>query len=186
MLPGIAIFGSGPLVGLYVRYFRNGGFPVVGLWSASAEQAASLAAELQISAYSSNVDKILLMGSVQLVVVLAAPHLHSQITSKACGIGKHILVGNWPPAYSLPEMQLMRSAAANYPSLIALLFTALRHVPALQLMRKLVVDDGLIGSVRAVQAALLCDVLASKFVFSFFVFALSKTDVQSMSCLRLR
>lgn len=168
MLPGIGIFGSGPLVGLYVRYFQNGGFPVVGLWSPSAESASALAGEHQIPTFSANVDKILLLPSVQLVVVLSSPHFHSQITAKACGIGKHVLIGNWPPAYSLAEMRGMRAAAANYPALISLLFTALRHVPALQLMRKLVLDDGLIGSVKAIQAALLCDVLSSEFLEQFF------------------
>lgn len=161
MLPGIAIFGYGPLIQMLVPYFRVNGFHIEAIWSPTAEQAQTQATEHKIPFASSMIDKILLLPTVQLIVIASAPHYHSQIASKACSIGKHVIC-NWPPAYSLSEMVLMQSAAANYPSLITLIFTTLRFIPAFQVMRKLIIKDQLIGPVKAVNGSVLCDVFSSK------------------------
>ncbi|KAI2800373.1 hypothetical protein RDWZM_010086 [Blomia tropicalis] len=159
MLPGIAIFGSGPMVQLLINYFHTNGFRLEAIWSPLSERAQTISAENSIPIWSSSIDKILLQPSVQLIVIACEPHFHNQIASKACGIGKHVIC-TWPPAYSLTEMYKMRNAASNYPSLITLMLTALRFIPAFQLMKKLIIDDQLIGSVRAINANVMCDVFA--------------------------
>jgi len=157
MLPGIGIFGCGQLVRVLVPCLRAKGFKVEAIWSYSQESAKDIAQELDIGLATDIIDQVLLQPSVQLIVIACPPHLHEQIATKACGIGKHVLC-DWPPAISLDQMIAMNRAAMNYPSLITILFNSLRFLPAFIKMKKLI-SDGLIGKINVINCNVFGDAL---------------------------
>src|SRR5438874_303278 len=120
MLPGVGIFGCGSFVRVLVPCFRSKGFKVEAIWGFQEDQVECIAKELDIPFWTTEIDHVLLMPTVQLVTIACPPHLHEQIATKACGIGKHVLC-DWPPANSNVQMTSMLRAAQNYPSLITLL-----------------------------------------------------------------
>lgn len=156
MLPGIAIFGNGTLAHLLINYFREYGFKVEAFWCANEDDGHKIRNLLNIPFFSNQIDQVILMPRVQLIVIASTPHYHSQIASKACSIGKHVIC-NWPPSYSINEMITMCTAATNYPSLITMFYTALRFIPAFQTMKKLLLDSQLIGNVKLITATVQCD-----------------------------
>ncbi len=157
MLPGIGIFGSGQLVRVLVPCLRAKGFKVEAIWSHSIESAKEMAEELEIKLATDVIDRVLLQPSVQLIVIACPPHLHEQIATKACGIGKHVLC-DWPPALSLDQMIAMNRAAANYPTLITVLFNSLRFLPAFIKMKRLI-SDGFIGKLNVINCNVFGDTL---------------------------
>lgn len=156
MLPGVAIFGNSTLSHVLINYFREYGFKVEAFWCPNDDDGHKIRNVLSIPYYSNNIDKVILLPNVQLIVIASVPHYHSQIASKACRIGKHVIC-NWPPTYTAEEMIAMRTAATNYPSLITLFYTTLRFIPAYHLMRKLVLDDQVIGTIKLINATVNCD-----------------------------
>ena len=157
MLPGIGVFGCGQLVRVLVACLRAQGFKVEAIWSHSLESAQDMARELDIKLATDVIDRVLLETSVQLIVIACPPHLHEQIATKACGIGKHVLC-DCPPALSLDQMMAMKSAALNYPSLITILFNTLRFLPSFIKMKKLIAD-GFIGQINCINCNVFGDTL---------------------------
>ncbi|GJQ87051.1 hypothetical protein Trydic_g6810 [Trypoxylus dichotomus] len=91
MLPGIGLFGTGPVVKVLVPILRENGFKIEAIWSRTVQDAQDVAKELNIPFYTSKIDDVLLRKDVDLIFVLCAPNLHAQISVKALGIGKHIV-----------------------------------------------------------------------------------------------
>lgn len=58
MLPGFGVVGTPNSVRAYVPLLRSYGFKVVALWGRTKEDAAKVAAELNIPFHSSNVDEV--------------------------------------------------------------------------------------------------------------------------------
>lgn len=167
MSPGIAIFGNGPLAHLLTEEFRSRGMRIEAIWSYNTETAKAAAQELEIAQFGCHVDQILLLPTVHMVVIACAPHFHSQIFSKACQIGKHV-VCSLPPCESVADILHMQDAASNYSALITLFLNPLRFLPSIQLLRRLILRDKFVGSVRSVCCAIQCDVQQCKYSLSFF------------------
>ncbi|XP_054163294.1 glucose-fructose oxidoreductase domain-containing protein 2-like [Oppia nitens] len=167
MLPGIGIFGCGELVRILVANLRSKGFRVEAIWSHCLETAQQMARELDIKLATDVIDRVLLESSIQLIVIACPPHLHEQIATKACGIGKHVLC-DCPPALSYDQMLAMKKAAFNYPSLITIFFNTLRFLPAFVKMKSLIAD-GYIGQINVIN----CNVFGS---------SLQGLDNYSVSC----
>lgn len=160
----------------------------VGSINNQSQQVPAMFADLVHSVDSSQlfftsiIDEIIMHPEVQLIVVATGPHLHAQLVSKACHIGKHVIC-NLPPALNVDRAQSMSMAATEYPSLIALAIAPLRSVPALSLMRQLVRTEGALGTVRFIDASVDCDVDQCKSKCFFFVFIpfrkINLTDILS-------
>ncbi|CAG2160015.1 unnamed protein product [Oppiella nova] len=157
MLPGIGIFGGGQLVRVLVSCLRAKGFKVEAIWSHNLESAQDMARELDIKLATDVIDRVLLEPAVQLIVIACPPHLHEQIATKACGIGKHVLC-DCPPALSLDQMVSMKRAALNYPSLITILFNTLRFLPSFAKMKRLIAD-GFVGDINVINCNVFGDCL---------------------------
>ncbi|XP_071035867.1 glucose-fructose oxidoreductase domain-containing protein 1 [Parasteatoda tepidariorum] len=150
MLPSVGVFGTGKIIRVLVPCLRSRGFKVEAIWGRSKETAEKIAKELEIPFFTDKVDEVLLRKGVDLVCIICPPHLHSQITVKALGIGKHVLCDR-PAGLCQTEVLKMVHAAQYYPSLISVLFHSLRFLPAFAQMRK-AVKEGYIGDLT------ICDV----------------------------
>lgn len=145
MLPGFGVVGTPNSVRAYVPLLRSYGFKVVALWGRTKEDAAKVAAELNIPFHSSNVDEVLLNKDVDIVAVTCAPHMQAPIAVKALGIGKHVICGA-PAGPNQVDSLRMVNAARYYPRLMSLTIYGLRFLPAIDKMRQLIVD-GYVGDI---------------------------------------
>lgn len=135
MLPGIGVFGTGPVVKVLIPILRENGFKVEALWSKTLSDAQEMAKELNIPFYTNKVDDVLLRKDVDLIFVMCPPSLHAQISDKALGIGKHIVCDK-PAGLSQSDALKMVGAYQYYPTLIALINYSFRFLPAFIHMKK--------------------------------------------------
>lgn len=164
MLPGVGFFGSGTLAQILLDSLHEHGFKVVAIWSPNSDEAKRISQARSIPFYSSVIDKVVLLPNVQLIVTACPPHYHNQIASKACCVGKHV-VCDWPPSQYIKDVRHMKDAASNYPSLITLFLTSLRYVPTFSILKQLIHEQQFLGHIRLINVTVLCDVIASKFLF---------------------
>jgi len=150
-LPGIGVFGTGPATTILVPHLRAAGFRIEAVWGKTLEEAERSAHQLDIPFATNRIDDVLLCKDVDLILVLSPPSLHSQITVKALGIGKHVAVES-PAGISQSETLRKVKAALYYPSLISIVVYGLRFLPAFTRLRKALLEEDLIGPVS------LCDV----------------------------
>lgn len=160
MLPGIGVFGTGPVVRVLVPILRNNGFTVEAIWGRSQEQAETLARDLKIPFYTSNEKEVLLHKNVDLVCIVCPPHLHEQMSAKALRIGKHVLCDR-PAGLNQSDALKMVNAAQYYPSLISLISHGLRFLPAFVQARKYI-GQHYIGEVTVCEARVHCGSLVTE------------------------
>jgi len=153
-LPGIGVFGTGVTTRLLVPHLRSTGFRIAAVWGKTLKEADRCAAHLSIPFATHRIDDVLLCKEVDLILVLSPPSLHSQITVKALGIGKHVAVES-PAGISQSETLRKVKAALYYPSLISIVVYGLRFLPAFARLRAALLEEDLIGPVT------LCDVQVS-------------------------
>lgn len=94
MLPGIGVFGTGSVARVLVPILREKGFIIEAVWGPTLAQAEEISKEFQIPFFTNKIDAMLLKKNVDLVFIICAPNLHSQISVKALGIGKFISMLN--------------------------------------------------------------------------------------------
>jgi predicted dehydrogenase len=90
------------------------------------------------------VDDVLLKKDVDLIFIVCPPYLHSQISVKALGIGKHVVCDR-PAGLGQDDSRKMVRASLYYPSLISIVNHSLRFLPAVLLMKK-AIADGYLGN----------------------------------------
>ena len=140
MLPGVGVFGTEPAVKILVPILREFGFTIEALWGTTNE-AEALATELKIQYFTTRIDDVLLRKNVDLVFVVCPPYLHSQISVKALGIGKHVIVCSGNLGLGQGDALKMTRASLYYPSLIALTSHTLRFLPGVVQMKKLINEN---------------------------------------------
>lgn len=140
MLPGIGVFGTGTEVKVLVPILREKGFKIEAIWGRTLKEAEEASTELNISFYTNKIDDVLLKKDVDLVFINCPPFLHSQISVKALGIGKHVVCDK-PMGLGQADALKMVRGAQYYPSLISLVNYSLRYLPAFAQMRKCLQDD---------------------------------------------
>lgn len=74
-----------------VPMLREKGFNVVGIWGRAVQEAQEYANLLNISFFTNKIDEVLLKKEVLLLFLLTQPFLHSVISGKCLGIGKHVV-----------------------------------------------------------------------------------------------
>ncbi|CAH0390038.1 unnamed protein product [Bemisia tabaci] len=153
MLPGIGIFGTGNIVKVVVPFLREKGFKIEALWGRTVESAKEVAKELNIPFYTNKIDDVLLRKDVDLIFIVCSPNLHSQISVKALGIGKHVLCDK-PGGLCQNDVLKMVKASQYYPSLISIVNHSLRFLPAFSQMKKYILD-GFIGNSNEITV---CDI----------------------------
>lgn len=139
MLPGIGVFGTGPVVKVLVPILRENGFKIEAIWSRTLQDAQEAAKELNILFFTNKIDDVLLRKDVDLIFVLCSPNLHAQISVKALGIGKHIVCDK-PAGLSQEDALKMVRAGQYYPTLISIINHSFRFLPAFTHMRKAIFD----------------------------------------------
>lgn len=139
MLPGIGVFGTGSEVKVLVPVLRERGFHIQAIWGRNLREAEAAARELDIAFYTHKIDDVLLRNGVDLVFINCPPYLHSQISVKALGIGKHVVCDK-PMGLGQADALKMVRAAQYYPSLITLVNHSLRFLPAIVHMRRALLD----------------------------------------------
>lgn len=150
MLPGVGVFGTEPAARILVPILREFGFTIEALWGRIASETEELARDLKIDNYTTKIDDVLLRKNVDLVFVVCPPYLHSQISVKALGIGKHVIVCSGNIGLGQSDALKMQRASLYYPSLIALTSHTLRFLPGVTQMRKLINDQNYLGERGAV------------------------------------
>lgn len=139
MLPGIGVFGTGPVVKVLVPILRENGFKIEAIWSRTLQDAQEAAKELTIPFFTNKIDDVLLRKDVDLIFVLCSPNLHAQISVKALGIGKHIVCDK-PAGLTQEDALKMVRACQYYPTLISIINHSFRFLPAFTRMRKAIMD----------------------------------------------
>lgn len=145
MLPGVGVFGTEPAARILVPILREFGFIIEALWGRIQNETESLAKDLKIEYYTTKIDDVLLKKNVDLVFVICPPYLHSQISVKALGIGKHVIVCSGNLGLGQSDALKMTRASLYYPTLIALTSHALRFLPGVVQMRKMINDQNYLG-----------------------------------------
>lgn len=149
-LPGIGIFGNNAAVHLLTPALREKGFRVEAVWGRTRADAERTATVLGIPFYTTKIDEVVLRKNVDLIIIFSDPHLHSQISVKALGIGKHVVCDR-PAGLNQTEALRMVQAAAYYSSLLAMVSYSLRFLPNYTLMRQMIQD-------KYIGTPTLCDV----------------------------
>ncbi|XP_055315675.1 glucose-fructose oxidoreductase domain-containing protein 2 [Sitodiplosis mosellana] len=134
MLPGIGVFGTAAEVRVLVPILRDKGFKIEAIWGRTICEAEEAAKELNIIFYTNKIDDVLLKKDVDLVFIFCPPHLHSQISVKALGIGKHVVCERM----GLGQVDALKMVRGSqyYPSLISLVNYSLRFLPAFVDMKR--------------------------------------------------
>lgn len=145
MLPGIGVFGTGALASALVPLLRERGFKIEALWGRTIQEAEQTAKELNIPFYTNKIDEVLLRKHVDLIFIICPPYLHSQISVKALGIGKHVVCDK-PAGLNQLDASKMVRACQYYPSLISILNHSLRFFPAFTKMYE-VLRGGYLGDI---------------------------------------
>ncbi|XP_055547035.1 glucose-fructose oxidoreductase domain-containing protein 1 [Wyeomyia smithii] len=143
MLPGIGMFGTGEITKVLVPILRDKGFCIAAIWGRTLKEAEEAALELQIPFYTGKVDDVLLRKDVDLVFITCPPYLHSQISVKALGIGKHVVCDKPMSLFQADALKMVR-ACQYYPSLISIVNHSLRFLPAIGHMKK-AIQEGYLG-----------------------------------------
>lgn len=146
MLPGIGVFGTASEVKVLVPLLRDKGFEIKAIWGKTIKEAEAAARELSISFYTNKIDDVLLKKDVDLVFIICPPYLHSQISVKALGIGKHVVCDK-PMGLGQADALKMVRGSQYYPSLISLVNYSLRFLPAFVQMKRILHEE-YIGPVK--------------------------------------
>lgn len=162
MLPGIGVFGTAAEVKVLVAILRREGFKIEAIWGRTVKEAENAARELSIPFYTNRIDDVLLKKDVDMVFVICAPFLHSQISVKALGIGKHVVCDK-PMGLGQADALKMVRGSQYYPSLISIVNYSLRFLPAFIHMKRFLTEDylgpmkgiSLIGIWRTIGARIL-------------------------------
>lgn len=129
--------------------FAQLGFQVISLWGHTLQKAQSVAAEQGVPFSTDKVDRMILHGAVDLIVISTPPQTHAEIAVKAVSAGKHVICTN-PMALNVSQASKMLSTAAYYPKLLNVLDGGLRFLPAFQHLR-MALASGAYGPLMAVQ-----------------------------------
>lgn len=140
MLPGIGVFGTAAEVRVLVLILREKGFKIEAIWSPLKIEAEEIAKELNISFYTNKIDDVLLKKDVDLVFITCPPYLHSQISVKALGIGKHVVCERPMGLGQVDALKMVRGSQ-YYPSLISLVNYSLRFLPAFIEMKRYLTEE---------------------------------------------
>lgn len=140
MLPGIGVFGTTAEVRILVPILRDNGFKIEAIFGRTIREAEETAKELGIPFYTNKIDDVLLRKDVDLVFVFCPPHLHSEISVKALGIGKHVVCER-PMGLGQEDALKMVRGSQYYPSLISLVNYSLRFLPAFIEMKRLLNEE---------------------------------------------
>lgn len=149
MLPGVGVFGT-ETARILVPLLREFGFVIEALWGRTLKEAEEVSLDLKIANYSNKMDDVLLRKNVDLVFVICPPYLHSQISVRALGIGKHVIICSRPMGLGQQDALKMKRASQYYPSLIALTNHSLRFLPGVIQMKKLIREQQYLGDRGAV------------------------------------
>uniref|UniRef100_A0A182T869 Gfo/Idh/MocA-like oxidoreductase N-terminal domain-containing protein n=1 Tax=Anopheles maculatus TaxID=74869 RepID=A0A182T869_9DIPT len=143
MLPGIGMFGTGEVTHVLVPILRDKGFNIVAIWGRTGKEAEQAALELKIPFHTAKIDDVLLRKDVDLVFITCPPFLHSQISVKALGIGKHVVCDKPMTLMQSDALKMVR-ASQYYPTLISIVNHSLRFLPAIAHMKR-AIQEGYIG-----------------------------------------
>ncbi|XP_052866983.1 glucose-fructose oxidoreductase domain-containing protein 1 [Anopheles cruzii] len=143
MLPGIGMFGTGEVTHVLVPILRDKGFSIAAIWGRTAAEAEQAAQELRIPFHTAKIDDVLLRKDVDLVFITCPPYLHSQISVKALGIGKHVVCDKPMTLLQTDALKMVR-ACQYYPTLISIVNHSLRFLPAIAHMRR-AIHEGYLG-----------------------------------------
>lgn len=143
MLPGIGVFGTGAVAKVLVPLLREKGFHIEAIWGRTIKEAEESSRELEIPFFTTKIDDVLLRKDVDLLFIICPPYLHSEISVKALGIGKHVVCDK-PMGLGQADALKMVRASQYYPTLISLVNHSLRFLPAFSHMKR-AIADGMIG-----------------------------------------
>lgn len=149
MLPGIGLFGTGPVTKILVPILRENGFKIEAIWSRTAQDAQEAAKSLNIPFCTNKIDDVLLRKDVSLIFVLCAPIIQAQISVKALGIGKHVVCDK-PAGLNQADALKMVNASQYYPTLISIINHSFRFLPAFIHMRAALKDGYLRGEIKLI------------------------------------
>lgn len=174
MLPGVGIFGSDPISIVLIQLLKHFEFEIHAIWTNQYEidnsKFISTVESLYASSNQSNnnsntsipkqittsIDNVLLNKNVNLVFVCCQPNLHSQISSKALGIGKGV-VCLFPTCKSLDDILHMINSAHYYPSLInGCEYGGIRYLAEFKLVKQ---SLSLIGDIKLCNIVINCQSL---------------------------
>lgn len=146
MLPGIGVFGTGAVAKVLVPLLREKGFQINAIWGRTLKEAEETAREQKIPFYTNKIDDVLLKKEVDLVFIICQPFLHSEISVKALGIGKHVVCDK-PMGLSQADAVKMVRASQYYPTLITLVNHSLRFLPAVTHLKRALHEE-IIGPIQ--------------------------------------
>ncbi|CAF0733516.1 unnamed protein product [Brachionus calyciflorus] len=158
MLPGIGIFGSDPVSKILIEILKHFDFDIHAVWTNSYDgEIKRLIKTSECSNLVTNsIDNVLLNKNVNLIFVCCQPNLHSQISTKALGIGKNVIC-LFPTCKNIDEIEHMIVSARYYPCLMSSIFYGgLKYLSEYKLIKK---NLCLIGDIKVCNISISCQSL---------------------------
>lgn len=162
MLPGIGIFGSDPISKVLIQILMHFEFEIHAIWTNNFDNKFSKLTENDLKykfpkLITTSIDNVLLNKNVNLIFVCCQPNLHSQISSKALGIGKNVIC-LFPTCKEIEEIQHMINSARYYPSLVSSIsYGGLKYLSEFKLLKQSI---PLIGDIKLCNILINCQNLA--------------------------
>jgi hypothetical protein len=165
MLPGVGIFGSDSITKVLIQLLNHFEFDVYAVWTNHYDydpKNKSLVLTVESSRGSpklitSSIDNVLLNKNVNLIFVCCQPNLHSQISTKALGIGKNVIC-LFPTCKNMDDIVHIINSSCYYPSLLSSIsYGGLRYLPEYRLIKQ---SLHLVGNVRLCNVIINCQNIA--------------------------
>ncbi len=149
----VGFIGAGWSERVQIPMFRLGGLTVQAITSGNPDNAQRAAKNLEIPEVYSTWQELVASPTVDVISIVAPPHLHRAIAVAALQAGKHVICEK-PTALNVAEAEAMLAAAQAAPNQLAIIDHELRFHPQRVYLRRLV-KEGYIGSVLLVNISVL-------------------------------
>ncbi len=141
----VGFIGAGWSERVQIPMFRLGGLTVQAITSGNPDNAQRAAKNLDIPEVYTTWQELVASPKVDVVSIVAPPHLHRAIAVAALQAGKHVICEK-PTALNVAEAEAMLAAAQAAPNQLAIIDHELRFHPRRVHLRRLV-KEGYVGSV---------------------------------------
>jgi len=140
---GLGIIGTE----VQIPAFRLCGLEISGLWTRTADKANDFKEKLNIPFVTSDYNELLGNSNIQLVSIVSPPFLHHDQSIAALKAGKHVLCDK-PFVLNPLEARELVNISKQYPNQLAIIDHELRFLPVVQLLRKTLIEQKLIGKIK--------------------------------------
>jgi len=150
---GLGIIGTGWGVNIQIPAFRLCGLEISGLWTRTEDKSNEFSEKLKIPLVTSDYNQLLSSSDIRLISIVSPPFLHRDQAIAAFKAGKHVLCDK-PFVMNPSEARELINISKQYPNQLAIIDHELRFLPVIQLLRKVLIEQKLIGKIKNIDVHL--------------------------------